>query len=44
MKKIFFLVAVAVMAIVTSCNDESKSKNGSKEMNHNEKEMKNMKK
>lgn len=44
MKKIFFLLAVAAIAIATSCNDESKSKNGSKEMKHNEKEMKNMKK
>lgn len=41
MKKIYLLFAVAVLTIATSCNDESKN---SKEMKHNEKEMKEMKK
>lgn len=40
MKKIYLLFAVAVITIAASCNDESKNK----EMKHNEKEMKEMKK
>lgn len=44
MKKIYLLFAVAVITIAASCNDESKNKNGSKEMKHNEEEMKKMKK
>lgn len=44
MKKIFYLLATASLAIATSCTDESKNNIGSKEMKHNENEMKNMKK
>ena len=43
MKKIYFLLAIATIAIPTSCNNDSSGNKESKEMNHNEKEMKEMK-
>lgn len=39
MKKIFFLLAIAVIAIAASCNNDSSGNKESNEMNHNEKEM-----
>ncbi len=43
MKKISFLLAIAVLVIATSCNNDSPDNKKSKDMNHNEKEMKEMK-
>lgn len=43
MKKICFLLAIAVIAIAASCNNESSGKKESNEMKHDEKEMKEMK-
>ena len=43
MKKICFLLAIAAIAIATFCNNDSSGNKGSKEMNHNENEMKDMK-
>lgn len=43
MKKIRFLFAIALLAIVTSCNNESSGNKESNEMKHDEKEMKEMK-
>jgi hypothetical protein len=43
MKKIWFLLVTAAITIATSCNNDSPDNNDLKEMNHNEKEMKEMK-
>ncbi len=43
MKKIYFLLPIAAIAIATSCNNDSSGNKDSKEMNHNGKEMKEMK-
>ena len=42
MKRIRFLLAVAAMVIVTSCNNESTGNKESNKMEHSEKEMKEM--
>ena len=43
MKSIRFLFAIATLAIITSCNNESSGNKESNEMKHDEKEMKEMK-
>ncbi len=43
MKKIFLLLAIAAITIAASCNNESSGNKESNEMNHDEKEMKEMK-
>ena len=43
MKKIRFLLAIAVLAIITSCNNESSGSEEPNEMKHDDKEMKEMK-
>ena len=43
MKKICFLLAIVAIAIAISCNNDSSGNKESKEMNHSEKEMKEMK-
>ena len=42
MKSISFLLAVAALVIVTSCNNESTGNNESNKMDHSDKEMKEM--
>ena len=43
MKNIYFLLAIAATTIATSYNNDSSGNKESKEMNYNEKEMKEMK-
>ncbi len=44
MKNIYFLLAIALITIATSCNNDSSGNKAPYEMNHNEKQMKEMKK
>ena len=44
MKKIYFLLAIALITIATSCNNDSSGNKEPNEMNHDEKQMKEMKK
>ncbi len=43
MKKIYFLLAIPLIAIATSCNNDSSGNKAPNEMNHDEKQMKEMK-